>query len=138
MASQPPYPIDDIQTPDDAPAPDTEATSSPDDESVAPAPEIPPQPSAEPIPVEPVTNADDAAGPAATATPGAIAAPFAIIVPATATIAMPSLRLGARARGHRGNHKAGCGEDMGDPHRPFLSARGSGERENTLFRRTGC
>lgn len=77
MASQPPYPIDDMQTPDDAPAPETEATSSPNDQSAAPAPEIPLQPSTEPTPVEPVTNADDAADPAATATPSAIPAPAA-------------------------------------------------------------
>jgi len=74
--------------------------------------------------------------PATIATPTAIAMPTAITVPAA--VAVPSLRLGARARSHRGNHKAGCGEDMWDLHRPFLSARGSGNMENTLFRRKRC
>ena len=53
MASQPPYPIDDMPTPDDAPAPETEATSSPADQSAVPTPETLPEPTAEPASAEP-------------------------------------------------------------------------------------
>lgn len=77
MASQPPYPIDDIQPPDVAPAPETETASSATDPSAVPTSEIPAEPSAEPDPIEPVTDADDAEAPAPTSAPGTIPAPAA-------------------------------------------------------------
>ena len=97
MASQPPYPIDDIQTPDDMRAFGTETTSLPTDESAGPAPEIPPQPSAEPASAEALTSPDDAAGQTASPTPSVAAAPAAPFGPQSVRGGNMSMRVLSRA-----------------------------------------
>ncbi|GAA0295648.1 hypothetical protein GCM10009087_01740 [Sphingomonas oligophenolica] len=97
MASQPPYPIDDMPTSDDAPAPETETTSPPTEQSAVAAPEIPPDLAPDPVSAEPVTNTGDPARWAPPATPGADPAPVAPFGPKSVRGGNMSMRVLSRA-----------------------------------------
>jgi hypothetical protein len=77
MASSPPFPIDDMPMPADAPASEIETVSSSDDQPTISPPEAVPEPTPETSSAEPVINAGDPAGPEPAAASGVEPAPAA-------------------------------------------------------------